>query len=101
VTRFDLLCSGGNPDPGDAAPSPAPDAGGEVVGCDACTTANCEVEKTACAISTNCDKYSQCVATAQNSDAAAVCATNTPDGKTASEALAACTKNKCAAACGL
>jgi hypothetical protein len=104
VTRFDLLCSGGNPDAyqdSAAAPTPPPDAGGQVLDCDACTTASCEAEKTACAISTNCDTYSQCVATAQSADAAAACASDTPDGKTASEALAACTKNNCAAACGL
>ena len=99
VTRFDLLCAGGTAAGDDAGTVPSAEE--QAGDCSSCTSANCEAEKTACAISTNCDEYSQCVAIAASTSAATTCASELPDGKNASEALAACTRTHCAAACGL
>jgi hypothetical protein len=105
----DAYCSATRPTPpvndagagSDAAPV-TPD-GSAVDACNTCIDASCATQKGACAAGSDCEKFSSCVGGCGDSDAAcfAKCGTDNPTGAQASTALATCTTEKCATACGL
>jgi hypothetical protein len=96
--------TGTTPEP-DAAPPPVVDAGPQPTACDVCITTNCASEKAACGAGSECAVNNDCIqacasgATDKIVECLNACGASHPAGKTAGEALGACTSKYCTAAC--
>ncbi len=68
--------------------------------CTGCIGGKCSAEKSGCGPASECEAYTLCLAACNDSACIAACESAHPTGKTASQALEACTVTNCKDACG-
>jgi len=92
--------------PDDASPPPAdaalpPTDAAVVQDCTSCVNGKCSSERQQCAPKSECEGFTLCVAPCTDAACVNDCDAAHPTGKTASQALDACTTTNCKDACGL